>query len=351
MEVTRENFKLVYPTIDNEIKECEYLSIDCEFTGIESCTGYANYFDTAEERYEKRMKHEMKYDIVQFGLSIFKRDANDEELKCTTYNFYIFKYHVENSILPDHKMMISSSAFEFLALNEFDFNKLFRHGITYCNVDEELRLKASLKRKDHEFLLNEKVDFKKQKIVHESLLEFNEFLSNAEQQQIELGPYEKCKLELVKETIQSAERNRRNSANTNLGLITVGLGLEFQVFREKNTNYWRLRVSKTKEDDQTDSSRTFKFNNEEIAEQSIGFSKIVQAIIQYRKPIVGHNVLIDVMHIIHQFVAPLPSNYEDFKFIAREIFPFIFDTKHMSVFLKQLNHQRGELVFLCLITF
>ena len=337
MDVTRLNFKELFPIIEKEIEECEYLSIDCEFSGIGNA--YSNYFDTAEERYLKKMSNEMKYDIIQFGLSLFKKEENGDGMKCTCYNFYIFKYHVKNSILYDHKMNVSSSAFEFLSINSFDFNKLFKHGITYCNLEEEQYLKASIKRKDQELLLNGRSDYAKLKIIHETLVEYNEFLNDSKRSDLVLGPFEKFKVYLIKETIQNAEKNRRNSPETNLGLKSNGLDLDIQICKEKNTKFWNLKVMKQEENSDEVS---FNFNYNDIAEESLGFSKIIQSIIHFKKPLVGHNVLLDLMHIIHQFVAPLPSNYEDFKFIAKELFPLVFDTKHISVFLSNLKNLKGN---------
>ena len=334
MDVTRLNFEELYPTIENEIKECDYLAIDCEFSGIENqCM---NLFDSQAERYAKKLKAEMKYDIVQFGLSIFKKPtvAADDEIKCTCYNFYVLKRHVKNSILPDYRMAISTSAFEFLSINNFDFNLLFKHGITYCTVEEEQRLKASLKRKDQELLVDGRTSFSKQSAVHDALMRYNEFLSDTKQQTLVLGPFEKNRLNLVKATIDDVEKNRKSSPETNLGLRSNGLELFTRIFREsEESSLWKLELNKEV------CKPSFEFDYEAIANQSIGFSKVIQTIISEQKPIVGHNFLVDLMHIIHQFVTPLPAAYADFQFIAKELFPFVFDTKHMSVFLSSLNKQ------------
>lgn len=339
MDVTRLNFADLYPTIESEIKECDYLAIDCEFSGIES--QYMNLFDSQAERYSKKLKNEMKYDIVQFGLSIFKPAAADEEIKCACYNFYILKRHVKNSILPDYRMTVSTSAFEFLSMNNFDFNLLFKQGITYCTIEEEQRLKASFKRQDQELLISGRTDLSKQTAKHDALVKYNEFLNDPKQQRLVLGPFEKNKVNLVKATIDEAEKNRKNSPDTNLGLRSNGLELDVRILREgSESNLWKLELIKEV------CKESFEFDYESIADESVGFSKVIQTIIGARKPIVGHNVLIDMMHIIHQFVAPLPAEYRDFQFITNELFPFVFDTKHMSVFLSSLNKLRGECLFL-----
>lgn len=335
MDVTRLNFAELYPTIENEIKECDYLSFDCEFSGIGS--QYLSLFDSPEERYSKRHRNEMKFDIVQFGLSVFKKPDANGQIECSCYNFYLLKRHVKNSILPDYQMTISTSAFEFLSINNFDFNLLFKYGIGYCTIEEEQRLKASLKRQDQEMLLHGHMDLGKQTIIRDALAKYNEFLTNSEQLTTVLGPFAKNTLNLVKATIDDAEKNRKQSPETNLGLRSNGLELSIRIICEnQESNVWKLELVKQV------CKESFEFDYDAIADETMGFSKVIQAIISHRKPIVGHNVLVDIMHIIHQFVAPLPPKYSDFQFITRELFPFIFDTKHMSVFLSSLNKQRGE---------
>lgn len=333
MDVTRTNFKELFPKIDQEIKNASYLSFDCEFSGIRK--SYLSFFDTAEERYRKRLENEMMYDIVQFGLSIFKE--KDKKVECSCYNFYIFKYHVTNSILPDHKMTISSSAFEFLAFNGFNFNKLFKNGITYANISEEHRLKACSIRKDKELLINGEMNFEHQKLMNDALSEYNEFLRDENKIVLELGPYQKSKLNLIKATIDSAEKNRCDSAETNLGTKSNGLNIGMEIYRENHTNLWKLKVRKQQTKD------NFKFDYNQIADEAIGFSKVIQSIIHHKKPIVGHNVLLDIMHIINQFIAPLPSEFVDFRFITSQLFPLIFDTKLMSMALSNLNKLKGNL--------
>ena len=44
----------------------------------------------------------------------------------------------------------------------------------------------------------------------------------------------------------------------------------------------------------------------------MGFSLVVQALIDAKKPIIGHNMIYDIIYLLNQFVMPLPGTYEDF---------------------------------------
>jgi poly(A)-specific ribonuclease len=54
---------------------------------------------------------------------------------------------------------------------------------------------------------------------------------------------------------------------------------------------------------------------------------------------VGHNMLLDVGHTVHQFVDELPDNLADFKELVQDTFPNLIDTKYMST-----SHPFRELV-------
>lgn len=48
------------------------------------------------------------------------------------------------------------------------------------------------------------------------------------------------------------------------------------------------------------------------------------------KLIVGHNMLLDLCHMVHQFFGPLPDTYTDFKELIHDLFPRLLDTKVLS---------------------
>lgn len=46
------------------------------------------------------------------------------------------------------------------------------------------------------------------------------------------------------------------------------------------------------------------------------------------KLIVGHNMLLDLCHVIRQFFNPLPETYSEFKALVHGLFP-----KYINIFL------------------
>jgi|LauGreDrversion4_2_1035121.scaffolds.fasta_scaffold1132906_1 DNA polymerase III epsilon subunit-like protein len=71
----------------------------------------------------------------------------------------------------------------------------------------------------------------------------------------------------------------------------------------------------------------------------LGFSRVIQLIMDSKKPLVGHNMMYDLGFIYRQFVSKdgsLPENFEDFTKAWRKCFPQkIFDTKVLAAFCGQ----------------
>ncbi|KAL4685997.1 hypothetical protein H8959_001594, partial [Pygathrix nigripes] len=50
------------------------------------------------------------------------------------------------------------------------------------------------------------------------------------------------------------------------------------------------------------------FELEEELNDAVGFSRVIHAIANSGKLVIGHNMLLDVMHTVHQFYCPLPAD-------------------------------------------
>lgn len=54
---------------------------------------------------------------------------------------------------------------------------------------------------------------------------------------------------------------------------------------------------------------------------AVGFRKVIDMISDSKKIIVGHNMLLDMCHVIGQFIQPLPDTLSEFKKLAHRLFP------------------------------
>ena len=77
-----------------------------------------------------------------------------------------------------------------------------------------------------------------------------------------------------------------------------------------------------------------------------GFSCIFECISKYKKPLVGHNCLSDMMRIYQNFLDDLPESYDAFKRLVHQAFPCVYDTKHIAYFARrQLLEDSDEFPF------
>lgn len=89
--------------------------------------------------------------------------------------------------------------------------------------------------------------------------------------------------------------------------------------------------------------------NDNNLQASIGFRKVIDAIIEAKKPIVGHNCWLDLCHIYAKFIGPLPPSFPEFSREVLECFPNLMDTKYLATLLPEL-FPSGSLTSLCDLT-
>lgn len=73
MDVTKQNFNEVLPTVLEKLQTCKFVSLDLEMSGIYSTdrSKRIRKDDTPAQRYSKMIGPATTYSIIQFGLSIF----------------------------------------------------------------------------------------------------------------------------------------------------------------------------------------------------------------------------------------------------------------------------------------
>eukprot|EP00743_Colponemidia_sp_Colp-15_P004184 GILK01004514.1.p1 GENE.GILK01004514.1~~GILK01004514.1.p1 ORF type:complete len:808 (+),score=130.58 GILK01004514.1:38-2425(+) len=103
-------------------------------------------------------------------------------------------------------------------------------------------------------------------------------------------------------------------------LIFVNDGWRLRPFKDKNVK--GIDVFSKDRDRDRDRDR-----GEDRVELSVGFSVVIDMLIAARKPLIGHNMLLDLAYLYGQFIQPLPRCLTDFKRQIHELFPVIWDTK------------------------
>ncbi|CAL1547260.1 unnamed protein product [Lymnaea stagnalis] len=326
MEITRHTF---YEELDNIIKainESSFLAIDGEFTGLDTGeSGHPAPFDTPMERYSKIKNGASEFLLVQFGLCAFKADAEKQRYEAKPYSFYVFpKPHDRHS--PDRRFLCQSSSIDFLISQGFDFNKLFKEGIPYLTPDQESKARAELERKHEEANKggNSEGSNSSKKIlvpVPEDQKTFlnnlcdkiKEYLEGEDPEPLVIPPCNAFQRKLIYQTVE--ERFPLVHLETKTG--------------QKKERY--MLVNRTKDEEERQKKQMNKQALEKMElDIQVGFSKVIRAIADSGKLVVGHNMFLDVIHAINQFQCPLPDDLEDFKTVVKSVFPRLLDTKLMA---------------------
>uniref|UniRef100_A0A0P4W5L6 Uncharacterized protein n=1 Tax=Scylla olivacea TaxID=85551 RepID=A0A0P4W5L6_SCYOL len=62
----------------------------------------------------------------------------------------------------------------------------------------------------------------------------------------------------------------------------------------------------------------------------VGFTHVIRKVLESGKPLVGHNMMLDLLHLIQKTVQPLPDTLEQFKNVVKANLPTIYDTKLLA---------------------
>uniref|UniRef100_A0A4W4H2I2 Poly(A)-specific ribonuclease PARN n=1 Tax=Electrophorus electricus TaxID=8005 RepID=A0A4W4H2I2_ELEEL len=293
MEVTRQNFKDSLCPIYSAIEEADFLAIDGEFSGISdgpSVSALTNGMDTPGERYVKLRKHSMDFLLFQFGLCTFRYDQSQSKYLMKAFNFYIFpKPFSRNS--PDIKFICQSSSIDFLASQGFDFNKVFRSGIPYLNQEEESQLREQYEERRSQV--------------------------NGAGTPSYISP-NSCKGPVNVPDEHKDFIGRVYSASCGDSCrYPKGIHVE-TVETEKKERF--IQISKVDEEERR-----------RMEQQKYERDLAIHNLRTCGKLVVGHNMLLDVMHTIHQFYCSLPEvELDDFKEVTMCVFPRLLDTKLMA---------------------
>ncbi|XP_011787537.1 PREDICTED: poly(A)-specific ribonuclease PARN-like, partial [Colobus angolensis palliatus] len=293
MEIIRSNFKSNLHKVYQAIEEADFFAIDGEFSGISdgpSVSALTNGFDTPEERYQKLKKHSMDFLLFQFGLCTFKYDYTDSK-----YYFSASLYIPATNITKTCVLftLFQSSSIDFLASQGFDFNKVFRNGIPYLNQEEERQLR-------------EQYDEKRSQANGAGALSY--VSPNTSKCPVTIPEDQKKFIDQVVEKIEDLLQSEENK-NLDLEPCT---GFQRKLIYQ--TLSWKYPKGIHVE--------TLETEKEELND-AVGFSRVIHAIANSGKLVIGHNMLLDVMHTVHQFYCPLPADLSEFKEMTTCVFPRI----------------------------
>ncbi|XP_064613331.1 poly(A)-specific ribonuclease PNLDC1-like [Liolophura sinensis] len=323
-EVYRSTFEMAMPLIADAVKNAAFVVIDTEFTGLVfSAQSKPSLFDTVEERYLKLKKAVTEFMPSQIGLSAFVKVPNENKYISHSFNTYLFP----QSFGPvDVRFSCQASSLEFLSKHKFDFNKFAYEGVSFLNEVQEKAVKAHIKSQSvnkglerdlDEALLQKHCSRVAEWLVHKS--EGDTFILERDKESKRVETY----------LLQIEIRQRF----PNVWTTESGFG---DIVVEKVSAERRETLEKVRgECEVTDHDR--------VLNSLLGWTRVFRLLIDHQKPLIGHNMLMDLMFLFDKFYNPLPDSYGAFKKQLHELFPVLFDTKHIVLSSKEMFENTGLL--------
>jgi len=319
MEITSSNFKERLPDIEAAIDSASFMAIDGEFTGINAYRGISP-FDMPGERYDKLQESARQFLLVQFGLCTFHYDPVTDTFSNQAFNIYVWPRPCSRNA-PDPRFLCQTSSIDFLTNQNFDFNKLFKQGVSYLRPAELEKLKDTLKGRQQN---------RRQSMTPGT--EQNQSIPIPTDQEPFLAKIHGKIEEFMASTDQQLELEKCNSFQRRL---------IYQTAREKFKDLSLTAVTKTggdrvicviKADEDQQQNMAWLKDQAEMTdlEEAFGFSRVIQKMTESGKLVVGHNCILDIAHTLNQFCGPLPETYQDFKAMSTAVFPKLLDTKLMA---------------------
>ncbi|KAK7475651.1 hypothetical protein BaRGS_00033077 [Batillaria attramentaria] len=317
-EVLRSSFEALFPSIEKAIKQADFVAIDTEFTGlVTDGQNRPSLFDTSEERYRKLRNSVTHLSVRQFGLSAFIKDKNSSGYEAHTYNFPL----IPASFGPvDSCYIVQASSTEFLCRFNFDFNKCAYEGVPFLNDVQERLLCQSI--------------------------DSGALFSGLERQFDESFIQSVCSTVAqwyVSSTVGQTLTLHKTHADAKLWndfVIQTEVRKRFPEVWTMTDSFQNIAVMKVTPERRSELEEKAKVDREEeqekLKQSLLGFTRVFRVLREYQKPLVGHNMLMDLLFLYDKFFQPLPADYNTFKRNLHDLFPRIYDTKHISFSMRKM---------------
>jgi hypothetical protein len=321
-EVTKENFLALLPEVTKLIDESKFVAIDAEFSGISLGDRFKiSLLDDGPARYQKMKATAREFTVCQIGLSMFIKAQDQNQYVAHTYTFYLFPNSADYLGI---RFAIQASSLSFLGQHSFGFDKWVQRGIPYLNGQQEATLRQQTL--DHCRSDNDLVTQKWRELVS--------WLTKAKHgEQLVLGQ----RTDYLEQQLEH--------------ILTRSLPPEKVVIKKATSSHIVAKcLEPISDSDALNIMNVSMPTWDQIIDEMIGFTHIFRHLCQSKKPVVGHNVFLDLLFMYDKFINNLPESYEEFKAKLHAALPTVFDTKRLCHEMKHclLRGNKDLLQFSCL---
>ncbi|KAJ1496421.1 ribonuclease H-like domain-containing protein [Baffinella frigidus] len=327
VDVTVENFENVLEELRRLLPYAEFVAVDCEFTGVDvgegdhsaenfsasggsassgnsgdvSMHGYATQEEEAQMRYEK-MRAATSFLVVQVGICPFMWDTKKRTYESHPFNFYVYPRDCRGL---DRRFLSEARCISFLSNGGFDFNKLFRSGIPFLNHEQETQARSLDPHKGASFIASLRADLAA-------------FLNSSEGCTT-LPPVDGFHRMLtwreLNGVFKEVLRGERDDVD---GKSCIRVS-------RKARQEWGSTVEEIKK---AIAGRAAELDNKELND-AIGFRHVMDLLGGVKKPLVGHNMLLDLVQLEAHFSVHPPALLSDYVATVHRKYPVVVDTKHL----------------------
>ncbi|KXZ42003.1 hypothetical protein GPECTOR_226g498 [Gonium pectorale] len=381
--VTKHNFAAVLPVLRAAIQEATFVAIDTEFTGLHP-EGYGeDLYDTYEERYKRLLASSSNFIVCQFGLTAFKWGPSGWEARA--FNAYLFPQPDDNAGW-DKRFLCQASSLAYLASQGFDFNKMIRDGIGYLPLSLlDGRARGLQEAADNQQRSMELKNAQEEEAVAEWRGRVLAWLrdgggggSGSGEAELRLPlPHSRRLRSLLKLVVQSYQLPSLGHSPFSLeeaggsggaaaagadgrdGAEGAGAGTSFPSASMEEDGDEEGEGSASSSDDGGGGhsgslpegwlvlrrldrwpSRELLVSGGmqmtarqqlELLDEKSGFSTVLAALRDARRPVVAHNSAFDLAYTLAQFAEPLPRSWPEYKAMVQRFFPGgLYDTKYIA---------------------
>ncbi|KAF9921561.1 hypothetical protein FBU30_008378 [Linnemannia zychae] len=309
MEIVRENFQRELPYIKEAIDECEFIAIDAEFSGLHTEPNRRTQNTTLQEGYHDLRNSASKFLTIQIGISTFKFDPSNGSFLAKPFNVFVFPTTLTGYSPQGRCFLTEASSLDFLARNRFDFNKWIYQGVHYMKKDEE-----EIYKRERTKVMNNEMEA----IAVDSVTSpwFHDVVQR-------IGTWKNTKDALNFINIQT-----NNSFQRRLVYQIVRGYWPTELIARGQAGY--INITKITENELEIQQQQRQSELQRDIENLRGFREVIDILSACKKPIVGHNIVVDLAYILAQFVGPLPPTVEGYKKMIHRTFPTVMDTKYVS---------------------
>ncbi|KAG0274140.1 hypothetical protein BGZ95_010065 [Linnemannia exigua] len=309
MEIVRENFQRELPYIKEAINECEFIAIDAEFSGLHTEPNRRTQNTTLEEGYEDLRKSASKFLTIQIGISTFKFDPSNGSYLAKPFNVFVFPTTLTGYSPQGRCFLTEASSLDFLAKNRFDFNKWVYQGVHYMKKDEEEIYTRERTKAVNNEMDNIAVDAANTSWIHEVIQRIGEWKDS------------KNALNFINIQTNNAYQRR---------LVYQEVRRHWPTELNARGQAGHINITKITEKELGIQQQQRQADLQRDIESSRGFREVIDILSACKKPIVGHNIVVDLAYILAQFVGTLPPTVEGYKRMIHKTFPTVMDTKYVS---------------------